>query len=89
MAELIRQFSSLTEANDGTQYVARVYGEQRRDRVWIGWIEFSPLNEERPVRTAAQTERINRNALASWAAGLEGQYLQSVLRHSTGARRTL
>jgi hypothetical protein len=79
MAELIRQYSALAEASDGTQYVARVYGEQRRDRVWIGWIEFAPLSDRPVVRTSRETEQTNRDALAYWAAGLERTYLQGAL----------
>jgi hypothetical protein len=71
MPELIRQFSSLTQSNDGTMYVARVYGEQRRDRKWVGWIEFAPLSDKASLRTSGETEQSNRDALGNWAAGLE------------------
>lgn len=85
MAELIRQFSSLTQAGDGTQYVARVYGEQRRDRVWVGWIEFAPLNDTPTLKANRSVEQASRTALVYWAAGLERADLQSVLEH-VGAR---
>jgi hypothetical protein len=84
MAELIRQFSALAEAHDGTKYVARVYGEQRADRIWVGWIEFSPLDDADSLRTVRETEQGNRDALAYWAAGLERTYLENALVRATG-----
>jgi hypothetical protein len=83
MAELIRQFSTLTQGADGTQYIARVYGEQRRDRVWIGWIEFSSLADGRAMRSQRQTEKLNRDALAYWAAGLERHDLEGALTRAS------
>ena len=82
MAELIRQFSTLTRSHDGTQYVARVYGEQRRDRVWIGWIEFAPLNDTPSLKAKPKVEQTSRAALVYWAAGLERGDLQSALEHA-------
>ena len=84
MADLIQQFASPTRGTDGTQYFARVYGEQQ-ERRWVGWLEFVPIGADDSFRTAVETEQSNRESLASWAAGLESNYLQGALARARRA----
>ena len=44
MAELILEYSTALRTGDGERFVARAYGEERPDGMWIGWIEFVSIN---------------------------------------------
>ncbi|HEU4388979.1 MAG TPA: ATP-dependent Clp protease ATP-binding subunit [Blastocatellia bacterium] len=77
MAELIQEYSTRIEGDDGTIYTARTYGKRRPDGTWEGWLEFHAAGEGRPVlRTARETSQPNRTAIEYWAAGLQPVYLE-------------
>jgi hypothetical protein len=68
---------------DGAEYEAQVYGTQRGDRTWEGWIEFHPVSGDGPVlRTQQETSQPNRITLAYWAGGLEPVYLDGALKRA-------
>jgi len=63
VAKLIREHSTQIKEEDAT-YIARIYGEQRTDGTWEGWIEFHPTNKSKPVlRTAQETSQPNYVAI--------------------------
>ncbi len=63
MAKLIREHFTQIKEEDAT-YIARIYGEQRTDGTWEGWIEFHPTNKSKPVlRTAQETSQPNYVAI--------------------------
>jgi hypothetical protein len=82
MAELIQQFKEPVERGDA-RYVVRVYGEQRRDGRWSGWLEFHPILDTQPIlRTAQETTQPDRGSLALWASGLELFYFTHALERA-------
>jgi hypothetical protein len=80
MRELIQEFSTRVVDGRGGRYVAAVYGSERRDGTWAGWLEFSPTDSDRRLLTTGQeTSQPNRRALEYWASGLEPVYLEGAL----------
>jgi len=78
MAELIHEHSTPKKTPDGLRFAARTYGEERPGGTWVGWIEFTRIDDAAagPVlRTERETTQPNRQAVEYWAAGLEPVYL--------------
>jgi hypothetical protein len=87
MPELIHEHMTLVQDSRGINYKALVYGEERRDGTWVGWIEFHPLSRDAQARsTGAETSQPDKPALVYWATGLEPVYLEGALER---ARQTL
>lgn len=60
---------------DGAAYDAQVVG--RPDgHLWEGWVEFIARDGSGAFRTARETTQPDRAALAYWATGLSGTYLE-------------
>lgn len=77
MAELIQRYEDRVEDDAGASYEVAVYGAEREDGTWEGWIEFRPAAGGGPLlRTERETSQPNREALAYWASGLEPIYLE-------------
>jgi putative addiction module CopG family antidote len=75
--QLIHEHSRHIRTPEGLAFVARVYGETRADGVWIGWLQFEPLDMVAPVmRTERETSQASREALECWACGLESAYFE-------------
>jgi len=92
MPEFIHEHSVVVKSDDGMRYRARVYGEQRREGTWSGWIEFVPADGGRladtALRTGQETSQPDRKAVEYWAGGLEPVYLEGALtraRQAAGA----
>ena len=49
---LVREFAEPYRGPDRTVYAVRVYGREREDGTWVGWIEFS-----NPLVTRFTTDR--------------------------------
>jgi len=85
-SENIHTISTHIRGKDGSEYEARVYGAQRDDRTWEGWIEFHPVDGNGPVlRTGQETSQPNRVTLDYWASGLEPVYLEGALVRAAGS----
>lgn len=70
------------EAEDGV-YVPRIYGEERTDGTWEGWIEFHPIGGGAAARvTDRETTQPNRTALEYWATGLEPVYYEGAFERA-------
>ena len=83
MAELIHEHSTSIRTPDGERFIARIYGAQRNDGTWEGWLEFVPLTGKAPVlRTERETTQPNRGAVAYWADGLEPIYLEGAFNRA-------
>ena len=75
-SQLVRQHSELVKDSSGNVYHALVYGDQRNDGTWEGWIEFVPLDSSLSSRqTERETTQPDLPALEYWATGLEPLYL--------------
>ena len=86
MAVLIREHDTRIKDN-ATTYMVRIYGEERADGTWEGWIEFHPTDESKPVlRTGQETSQPNRTAVEYWALGLEPIYFEGALARAQGSR---
>lgn len=73
---LISELTQQIQATDGARYVIRVYGRERVDGTWEGWLEFVAVGAAVVWRTDRETTQSNREDLAYWARGLEPTYLQ-------------
>lgn len=86
VAETLVEYESVLKGKDGTDWVARSAGRQASDRMWEGWIEFSPLSgPKQPLRSACESRQPNRADLVYWATGLTPVYLEGAFaRVSSG-----
>lgn len=86
MAELF--YAHPTRVKNGeTTYIVRIYGEERSDGMWEGWLEFHPLEKSEPVlRTGQETTQPSRVTIEYWALGLEPVYLEGALARALGRR---
>jgi hypothetical protein len=66
----------IQDAVTGTRFVVRVYGRERADGTWEGWLEFVAVGAASVMRTDRETTQSNRDELAYWATGLGDAYLQ-------------
>ena len=83
MSELIHTFSMPVRTSDGERFVAHVFGAERTDGTWEGWLEFVPVAGTRPIlRTERETTQPNRGAIAYWADGLEPVYLEGAFNRA-------
>jgi hypothetical protein len=60
-------------------YAAEVWGEQRADGLWEGWVEFVPTDGGPVLNTDRETSQSNLQALTYWATGLQPIYLEGAL----------
>jgi hypothetical protein len=64
----------------------RVFGVQRRDGIWEGWLDFEPDTGELK-RTPVETTQATRRALEFWATGLEPVYLEGAFQRAMPVSR--
>ncbi len=77
MAELLQEYTTVVSGPDDATYTVRSFGEERADGTWTGWIEFYPVDANKPVLTTDQeTSQANRTAVEYWATGLEPLYFE-------------
>lgn len=80
MADLIHQRAEQVQDSRGVIYNALVYGEERSDGIWEGWLEFHPADgTDTVLRTGRETSQPNRGALVYWSSGLEVVYIEGAL----------
>lgn len=77
MAEMIQQYASQFQDEDGVKYVVMARGEMTVSGAWEGWLEFYPVDKTKAdLRTERETTQPNRTALEYWASGLEPLYFE-------------
>jgi hypothetical protein len=81
MPELIVEYPEHLRAPDGERYAIRVFGDERDDGTWLGWIDFVSTNGVRR-RTERETTQPSREALLYWASGLEPLYFEGAFARS-------
>ena len=69
-------------SNDGTTYDVSVFGMERKDGTWSGWLQFRNAKSGETMKTGQETSQPNRDAVAYWASGLEDVYLQGALQRA-------
>jgi hypothetical protein len=67
-------------SQDGATYNVSVFGMERKDGTWSGWLEFRNAKTGETMKTGQETSQPNRDALAYWATGVEDVYLQGAWR---------
>lgn len=83
MAELLQEYLTTVTGPDDTTYVVRSYGEERSDGTWMGWIEFHPMDADKPaLRTGQETSQPNRPSVEYWATGLEPVYFEGAFERA-------
>ena len=84
MSELLYEHPTRVK-NGETTYIARIYGEERSDGIWEGWLEFHPTEKDKPVlHTGQETTQPSRVTIEYWALGLEPVYLKGALARALG-----
>lgn len=79
MAEELLDFENTIEDEDGASWEAAVFGAEREDGHWIGWIRFNPRGGGEAVETDRETTQPNRDDLVYWSKGLTYFYLEGAL----------
>jgi hypothetical protein len=82
MALLVRRLTIPVHTEDGTRYMASVYGCERDDGLCEGWLEFSAADGGVVLRTKRETTQTTLEDLAYWASGLEPMYLEGAFRRA-------
>jgi hypothetical protein len=82
MAEVLLEFDAPVAADTGKNYIARACGDEMHDGGWQGWIEFVPIGDGEPVRSARETTQPNREDTVYWATGLTPVFLEGSLRRA-------
>jgi hypothetical protein len=77
MAQVVRKIEEPILL-DGLAYTAQVCGRPN-GHIWEGWIEFAAQDGSEVRRTARETTQPDRDALAYWAEGLSGTYLEGAM----------
>lgn len=78
---LVHEFSEPFRGPDGTLWEVRVFGAERRDGTWIGWLEFSNVFAG-SRKTDRETTQSKLDDLRYWARGLEPVYLDGALNRA-------
>lgn len=79
MAELFREFPDLIQDPEGTEYRARVYGDETSSGRWTGWLAFVAERSRLLFETESEAERATKEELAKWAAQLGARDLGPAL----------
>lgn len=83
MRELIHIHETHIHTPEGLTYVPRTYARQLADGTWEAWLEFHPAAETDPVlKTERETTQANRQALETWASGLEATYFEGAFERA-------
>ena len=83
MVEILQVYSTQIESSDGIKYNVRSYGAERVDGTWMGWLEFHPTDDTRPILcTGQETSQPNRVTVEYWATGLEPIYFEGAFQRA-------
>ena len=76
MSQLVGELPSpLTDGSH--RYRASIYADQLPDGRWEAWLEFDPVDHQAPTLTTdRETSQASRQALETWASGLETAYFE-------------
>jgi hypothetical protein len=82
VAEVLLEYPDAVTSETGKNYIARACGSEMPGGKWQGWIEFVPIGEGEPIRSARETTQPNRQDTEYWATGLTPVYLEGALRRA-------
>ena len=69
-------------SHGGVKYHASVFGSERKDGTWSGWLQFRDAKTGETTRTGQETSQPSRGALEYWASGVEDVYLEGALQRA-------
>ena len=82
MAEVLVSFDQPVRDELG-EFHARAVGRQADDRMWEGWIEFTPIDGGAEVLiTGVESRQPEREHLVYWATGLTPVFLEGALHRA-------
>lgn len=81
MDTLLQQFESPI-VRDAQTYTAWLYGRQRADEMWEGWIVFERASDRARFSTPVETTQSNAQAIVYWATGLGDAYFDGALHRA-------
>lgn len=81
MDTLLQQFERPI-VRDGQTWTAWLYGRQRADEMWEGWIVFERASDRARFSTAVETTQSNAQAVVYWATGLGDAYFDGALQRA-------
>src|SRR5260370_544167 len=67
---LVREVNEPLVTEDGRTFAARIFGQERRDGTWIGWLTFVGADGQTVLLTGRETTHSNRQHLENWATRL-------------------
>jgi hypothetical protein len=79
---LAHEYADPFRDDAGQLYVVRVYGQERADGTWIGWLTFVTPDGQTIRRTSRETTQSNREHLNYWAAGLQPSYIDGAFHRA-------
>jgi len=79
MAELIHQFPEPVRSADGVPYVVQAWADSNGR--WHGWLVFIAA-DGRMLRTRRSSACASRDAVRTWARGLQSSDLGAALAHA-------
>lgn len=79
MSELIHQYATLLDGQDGERYAVRVYAGRRPRGLWEACFVFIPLSGGNPLVTDRETTQSKRQDVVYWAGGISRLYLQGAV----------
>jgi hypothetical protein len=82
VAEVLLEYPDAVTSDEGRSYTARACGAETRGGMWQAWIEFVPLGDGEPIRSARETTQPNRQDTLYWATGLTPVYLEGALQRA-------
>jgi hypothetical protein len=82
VAQVLLEYPDAVTSGDGKNYIARACGSEMNVGTWQGWIEFVPIGDGEPVRSARETTQPNHQDTVYWATGLTPVYLEGALRRA-------
>jgi hypothetical protein len=76
---LLLHFERPVYDQDGTAYLARLFGRKRPDLMWEGWLVFESTTDGARTSTPIETTQSNPAAVIHWAAGLSDAYFEGAI----------
>jgi hypothetical protein len=89
MPEFIHEHSTRVKDEDGTDYVVRIYGQDRLDGTWEGWLEFHPMDKRKPTLRTEQETSPSNCTLANLAGNIRCERGIRWSRHQPQSRSDL
>jgi hypothetical protein len=79
---LVYEYMEPFRLDAGQPFVVRVYGQERSDGTWIGWLTF--VGTDGLVRrTARETTQSTREHLVYWATGLQPSFVEGAFNRAS------